>query len=78
MAVSSIEENVEDIAKEWLKKFGVKYYTKTESVNTETVSYTHLDVYKRQKPPCGMENGLWVNPIFLVSGSRSNIGKSLT
>lgn len=35
MAVSSIEENVEDIAKEWLKKFGVKYYTKTESVNTE-------------------------------------------
>ncbi len=28
MAVSSIEENVEDIAKEWLKKFGVKYYTK--------------------------------------------------
>lgn len=31
----SIEEKVEDIAKGWLKKFGVTYYTKTESINTE-------------------------------------------
>ncbi len=31
----SIEEKVEDIAKGWLKKFGVLYYTKTESINTE-------------------------------------------
>lgn len=32
---SSIEEKIEDIAKGWLKKYGVTYYTKTESINTE-------------------------------------------
>lgn len=31
----SIEEKIEDIAKKQLDKFGVKYFTKTESVNTE-------------------------------------------
>ncbi len=34
-SIKSIEEKVEDIAKDWLKKFGVAYYTKTESINTE-------------------------------------------
>ena len=31
----SIEEKIEDIAKQQLKDFKVKYYTKTESINTE-------------------------------------------
>lgn len=31
----SIEEKIEDIAKDWLKKFDVTYYTKTENINTE-------------------------------------------
>ena len=30
------------------------------------------------RPPWGIENGLWVNPICFVSGSSSNIGKSFT
>ncbi len=31
----SIEEQVEDIAKNWLKDLNIKYYTKTDSINTE-------------------------------------------
>ena len=31
----SIEEQIEDIAKNWLKKLKIKYYTKTESINFE-------------------------------------------
>lgn len=34
-AAKSIEEKVEDIAKDWLKKYKIDYFTKTESVNTE-------------------------------------------
>ncbi len=35
MAAKSIEEQVEDLAKEQLKKFGVRYFTKNESLNEE-------------------------------------------
>ena len=41
-------------------------------------NFTSLFAYYLASPPCGIENGLCVNPIFLVSGSFSNIGKSLT
>lgn len=35
MATKSIEEQVEDLAKTQLKKFGIRYFTKNESLNTE-------------------------------------------
>ena len=35
MAAKSIEEQVEDLAKTQLKKFGIRYFTKNESLNTE-------------------------------------------
>ncbi len=34
----SIEEQVEDIAKSWLKDLGIKYYTKIESINSAICS----------------------------------------
>ena len=33
-------------------------------------------VSSASSPPCGIENGLWLNSICSVSSSRSNIGKS--
>ena len=35
MAAKSIEEQVEDLAKTQLKKFGIRYFTKNESLNNE-------------------------------------------
>ena len=33
--INSIEEQIEDIAKDWLKSLKIKYYTKTESINSQ-------------------------------------------
>ena len=35
-------------------------------------------VSSASSPPCGIENGLWLNSIWPDSSSRSYIGKSTT
>ena len=44
-----ILKGARQVGKTWLmKEFGERYFDQTAYVNLDTVSYTHLDVYKRQ------------------------------
>ena len=66
--INSIEEQIEDIAKDWLKSLKIKYYTKTESINSEIE-----DALKRAPSKSGGDGNNYPDIKLLVTTKTNRV-----
>ena len=66
--INSIEEQIEDIAKDWLKSLKIKYYTKTESINSQIE-----DALKRAPSKSGGDGNNYPDIKLLVTTKTNRV-----